>query len=262
MATSENTFSDGASYERVMGRWSKLVGRQFLPWLGLPHGLQWLDAGCGNGAFTEELIDLAKPAAVTGIDPAESQIAYARQRPGTKLATFELGDAQELPFTSGSFDAAVSALVLAFIPNPPRAIAELARVVRPGGTVAAYMWDLQGGGMPLQPMYRAMRKLGLSPSRPPSDAASAEESMREIWHNAGLARVETNVINIQVNFESFDDFWDTCSLPEGPQGKFMQTLAPVMLVTLKEEVRAQLLTNPDGSITYQSFANAVKGRKE
>src|SRR5882672_146450 len=129
-----------------MGRWSQRAGEIFLDWLDPPKGLRWLDVGCGNGAFTEVLIDRCAPAAVTAIDPSEGQLAYARTRPAAKLAQFQLGEAQALPFADGSFDAAVMALVIAFVPDPAKAVAELARVVRPGGLVATYMWDMIGGG--------------------------------------------------------------------------------------------------------------------
>ncbi len=180
MSGTQTTFTDGEAYERLMGRWSGLVGRQFLEWLAVPPGMNWLDAGCGNGAFTEEIATHAAPAAIIGIDPAESQIAYAIKRPGAKPAKFQLGDAQALPFANDSFDAAVTALVIAFIPDPAKAVAELSRVVRPGGWVASYMWDLPGGGLPLQPMYAAMRKMGLSPPLPPSFEFSRREAMQEL----------------------------------------------------------------------------------
>ncbi len=111
-----NLFTDGKAYERLMGRWSQVVGVKFIDWLGAPKGLRWIDVGCGNGAFTEVLIARAAPAAVTGIDPSDGQISYARTRPATKLAQFRVADAQELPFDDNSFDAASMALVITFVP--------------------------------------------------------------------------------------------------------------------------------------------------
>src|SRR5690349_21615344 len=141
-------FSDGEAYERLMGRWSRLVGQSFLDWLAVPKGLRWLDVGCGNGAFTEVLIAGVAPAAVTGVDPSEGQIAYARKRPATAMAEFRVGDAQSLAFDDRSFDAAAMALVISFLPDPAKAVAEMARVVRPGGCIATYMWDMSAGGSP------------------------------------------------------------------------------------------------------------------
>ena len=120
-APEANSFTDGAAYERLMGRWSQVVGVKFIDWLGAPKGLHWIDVGCGNGAFTEVLIARTKPAAVTGIDPSPDQIDYARKRPGAKLAQFRVGGAQALPFDDNSFDAASMALVITFVPDPLKA---------------------------------------------------------------------------------------------------------------------------------------------
>ena len=124
-------FTDGEAYERMMGRWSRLVGETFLAWLDLPNGLRWLDVGCGNGAFTEEIIARCTPATVMAIDPSDEQLAFARTRPGAKMAEFLTGDAQKLSFGDGTFDVAIMALVVAFLPDPAKAVAEMARVVRP-----------------------------------------------------------------------------------------------------------------------------------
>jgi len=112
MSDAGQMFSDGKVYERMMGRWSKRVGVQFLDWLDAPKGLHWIEVGCGNGAFTEELIAHAAPRAVSSIDPSEGQLAFARTRPAAKLAEFRLGDAQALPFPDRNFDAAAMALVI------------------------------------------------------------------------------------------------------------------------------------------------------
>ena len=154
MAESQELFSDGAAYERMMGRWSRVAGEQFLNWLALPKGLRCLDVGCGNGAFTEELIVRCAPASVMGLDPSEDQITYARKRPGTKLAEFRVGGAQALPFDDDSYDAALMALVIAFLSDPAKSVAEMARVVRPGGWIATYMWDIPAGGVPVHPLCR------------------------------------------------------------------------------------------------------------
>src|SRR6202040_2616502 len=110
-----------------------IVGEVFLDWLAVPNGLRWIDVGCGNGAFTEVLIARCAPSAVTAVDPSEGQLSFARTRPATKLAQFRIGDAQALPFPDNSFDAASMALVITFLSDPAKAVAEMARVVRPGG---------------------------------------------------------------------------------------------------------------------------------
>src|SRR5581483_231005 len=134
-------FSDGAAYERYMGLWSRLAGEAFLEWLSPNPGSRWLDVGCGNGAFTELIFDRASPASVKGIDPSEPQLEYARKRFADRPAEFLKADAMSLPFKDASFDVAVMPLVIFFVPDPAKGVAELARVTAPGGLVAAYAWD-------------------------------------------------------------------------------------------------------------------------
>lgn len=260
MTEASQMFTDGKAYERMMGRWSQRVGATFLDWLAVPRYQRWLDAGCGNGAFTEELIKQCHPASVMAIDPSEDQLAYARGRAGAKLATFQRGDAQSLPFEDNSFDVGVMALVIAFLPDPAKAIAELARVVRPGGAVATYMWDFKGGGMPLRPIYVAVKSLGIEPPQPPNPAAASEEAMQEVWAKAGLTNIESRVIRIQVAFDSFDDFCESNLVPVGPQGKFIQSMSPELRAQLRQRLQEQLPIAADGRIVYEAFSNAIKGR--
>src|SRR5882724_4811654 len=253
-------FTDGKAYERLMGRWSRLVGKAFLDWLNVPTGLRWLDAGCGNGAFTEELIARCVPAAVTAIDPSDDQLAYARGRPGTKTVEFRVGDAQKLPFGDDSFDVGIMALVISFLPKPDKAAAELTRVVRSGGWVATYMWDFPGGGSPVYPLNQAIKSLGWDPALPTNPMASRREAMRELWERAGLKSVETEVIRIPVVFSDFDDFWNSNTVPIGPQGKLIDSMSTNEKERLRTRVHDHLPIAAEGRIVYESFANAVKGR--
>jgi len=259
MSEAGQMFSDGETYERMMGRWSKLAGRIFLDWLDVSKDLHWIEVGCGNGAFTEELIARTAPRAVDSIDPSEGQLAFARMRPAAKLAQFRLGDAQALPFADNSFDAAAMALAITFVPDPAKAVAEMARVVRPGGIVATYMWDIAGGGLPLAPIGRALKALGRDYSRV-SETAARRDTMQALWQGAGLGAIETRVIPITVTFASFDDFCGSNLVPIGPAGQVIAKLRPAELEQLKANLRTQLPIADDGSITYESFANAVKGR--
>jgi ubiquinone/menaquinone biosynthesis C-methylase UbiE len=255
----EKLFTDGKGYERLMGRWSRLVGQAFLDWLNVPAGLRWLDAGCGNGAFTEELIARCAPAAVTAVDPSDEQLAYARGRLAAKTAEFQLGDAQQLPFEDGSFDVGVMALVISFLPEPGKGAAELKRVVRHGGWVAAYMWDFQGGGSPTYPMNKAIKSLGRDPAFPPNPMVSGREAMQELWERAGLEAVDTELIRIPVVYSDFDDFWNSNAVPIGPQGKLIESMSAGEKERLRMRVRDQLPVAADGRIIYEAFANAVKG---
>jgi len=136
MAETQIRFEDGAAYERNMGNWSQRAGSIFLDWLAAASDLKWIDVGCGNGAFTELLVERCAPVEVQGIDPSEGQLAFARTRPAARIAKFSRGDAMALPFPTDAFDVATMALVIPFVPEPIKGVAEMTRVVRPGGMVA------------------------------------------------------------------------------------------------------------------------------
>jgi SAM-dependent methyltransferase len=255
-----NLFVDGEAYERRMGRWTRLAGEAFLDWLDAPLGLQWLDVGCGNGAFNEVLTARCVPAQIVAIDPSEGQLSYARRRLGANMAQFHLGDAQLLPFADGSFDAAAMALVISYLPDPVKGAAEMTRVVRPGGWVASYMWDIPGGGHPVEPVYLAMLSLGMNPPPPPGSAVSKRDNMRAVWEEAGLQSIETQVIRIPIVYSDFDDFWESNSAPVGPSGKMIHDLSPDAREQLLIRLREQLPIGFGGRIAYEAVASAVKGR--
>jgi ubiquinone/menaquinone biosynthesis C-methylase UbiE len=255
-----NLFTDGEAYERLMGQWSRPAGAQFLDWLGLPNGLRWLDVGCGNGAFTEVLLARGAPSEVIGIDPSQEQLAYARTRAGVAKALFQQGSAMALPFDDASFDVAAMALVITFVPDPQQAVAEMVRVVRPGGMVASYMWDVPGGGLPVEPIHAAMHSLGFPQVLPPGVAVSRLDAMLALWERAGLQAIDSRVIRIPVAYSGFDEFWQSNSVPVGPVGKAINAMAPEARDKLKARLREQLPTGADGRIAYEAFANAVQGK--
>jgi SAM-dependent methyltransferase len=252
-------FDDGATYERYMGRWSQLVGETFLDWLAPQSGLRWLDVGCGNGAFTEMLVDRCAPASVEGIDPSEGQLAFARTRPASRMAKFRQGDAMALPFPDDTFDVAVMPLVIFFVPGPAKGIAEMARVVYPGGTISAYAWDLPGGGSPYETLQAEMRTMGIAVPEPPNPGASRLEAMRDLWTGAGLVAVETREITVQRTFTDFDDYWTTI-LGSPSAGSKLAAMTFEDLAALKERMRARLPADATGRITLSARANAIKGR--
>ena len=252
-------FDDGAAYVRYMGTWSQLVGDTFLDWLAPTSGWRWLDVGCGNGAFTEMLVERWAPVSVQGIDPSEAQLTYARARRASRVAQFSQGDALALPFPDDTFDAAVMPLVIFFVPDPAKGVAEMARVVRPGGTVTAYAWDMVGGGFPYASLQAEMRGLGVAVSAPPSPDASRIDAMRDLWTGAGLDAVETREITVQRTFAGFDDYWTTVLGGPSVRPK-LAAMASEDLAILKERMRARLPADAAGRITYAARANAVKGR--
>jgi len=253
-------FDDGAAYEAFMGTWSQLAGDTFLDWLAPPDGLQWIDIGCGNGAFTERLVQRRAPAGVLGIDPSEAQLAYAARRfAADRSVRFEIGDAMALPCADAAFDAAVMALVIFFVPDPAKAVAEMARVVRPGGSVCAYAWNMLGAGFPFAAMHEEMTALGAPPLGPPSIDAARLDSMLALWRGAGLVEVETHEIGVQRTFADFDTFWEIAR--SGP--RILPKVAGLSrdkVEVLKERLRARLVPDAAGRITYGARANAVKGR--
>jgi ubiquinone/menaquinone biosynthesis C-methylase UbiE len=259
MAEPQIRFDDGAGYERMMGKWSRLAGEVFLDWLKPPSGLRWIDIGCGNGAFTELLAERCAPAEIQGVDPSESQLAFARSRHNAGIAHFRQGDAMALPFADNSFDAAVMALVIFFVPDAPAGVAEMARVVRPGGQVVSYAWDMENGGFPNEPILAEMRAMGLSPTRPPSPAASRTENLRALWTGAGLDRIETREIAVQRTFTDFNDFWGAALLGASIKAT-VATMTPEQLEQLKEKVRTQLDADHRNPVTLSARANAIKGR--
>ena len=251
-------FDNGATYERYMGVWSQLAGDTFLDWLAPKNGLRWLDVGCGNGAFTELLANRCAPAAIEGIDPAEGQLVFARARPVARLARFSQGDAMALPFKDDTFDAAVMPLVIFFVPEPARGVAEMARVVGPGGLVTAYSWDMGGGGFPYERLHAEMRAMGLIVPVPPSADASRLEVLRDLWTDAGLQAVATHVITVQRTFAGFDDYWTTV-LGAPSAGATLAKMTPADLALLQARMRELLPADATGRITYSARAHAVKG---
>ena len=259
MAEQQIRFEDGAAYERWMGAWSRLAGTVFLDWLAPPAERRWLDVGCGSGAFSQLVTDRCAPAELHGIDPSEAQLAFARSRPAARVAQFRQGDATALPFPDRRFDVAVMALVIFFVPEPEKGVAEMMRVVDPGGVVAAYAWDMPGGGFPGEPIHTEMRAMGVRYPRPPSYQISAFDALRGLWRSAGLDMVEAHEITVERTFAGFDDFWTT-ALASGNIGPIVRALPPGDGDRLKTRVQASLPADAAGQITYSARANAVKGR--
>ncbi len=259
MAEQQIRFDDGAAYERMMGVWSRSAGEIFLDWAAPRSGLKWIDVGCGNGAFTELIVEKYAPAEVQGIDPSDGQLAYARTRPGARIAQFQKGNAEALPFPDRGFDIAVMALVIFFVPEPATGLAEMVRVVTPGGTVAAYAWDMVGGGFPLRPVQAELQTMGFAPVLPPSFEVSRIEALQRLWTDGGLEGVETRRIDVQRTFKDFDDFWAS-STTGSIVATAIAAMPPQDVELLKTNLRERLPADAGGRITYGAWAHAVKGR--
>jgi SAM-dependent methyltransferase len=260
MADSTIAFDDAQAYEHFMGRWSRAIGTAFLEWLAPPQGAHWLDVGCGTGVFTELLLDTCAPATIAAIDPAPSQIDYARQRLSARSVDVRVGDARQMPFADDAFDIVASALAINFVPDAMRALSEMSRVCRPGGYVAGYVWDFAGGHSAAWPLRLGFRQLGVAMPPIPGTDDTGIEALHALFANAGLEAVGTRSIEVALTFPTFEDYWRSQTPAFAPQGMIVASLPASDRLRLQEIVQAALPASGDGSITYAARANAVKAR--
>ena len=181
------------------------MGKQFIDWLHPAGGLRWIDVGCGSGAFTSQIAELCSPSEGVEIDPSDAQIKFAQNRLVAKPVNFQTGDAMALPFEADTFDSATMALVLFFIPNPMLGVSEMRRVVREGGSVSAYEWDIFGDGLPIKMIHKEFRKHGID-YLSPSAEFSKSEKREKLWSEAGLNSIESKQINVERSFVDFEEF--------------------------------------------------------
>jgi ubiquinone/menaquinone biosynthesis C-methylase UbiE len=259
MAEQKISFSDGGLYERTMGVWTRLAGDTFLDWLKPAPNQDWIDVGCGNGAFTDLIATRCAPQSVEGIDPSAGQIAYARDRAPGRIARYQEGNALALPYADASFDIAVMALVIFFVPEPAKGVTEMARVVRPGGLVTSYSWDILGGGFPVALLQEEMRAMDMPTPLPPSVEASQHDALVALWADAGLGDIEVRKIAVEQTYANFESFWSNMS-SFGSAGAIAK-LADAERAELKNRVFARLPPAADGSVTSSASAFAIRGRK-
>jgi ubiquinone/menaquinone biosynthesis C-methylase UbiE len=253
-------WSSGFGYEGYVGRWSRAVAREFLDWLAVPAGSRWLDVGCGTGALTGTVLDRCTPSAVVGVDPSTAFLRYAAAE--EPEATFLAGSADALPVAAAAFDAVVSGLALNFVPDRKAAIGELRRAARPGGLVAAYVWDYAGGMQLMSRFWDAAAHVD------PDAAALREDTLfdfcrpgplREMFEDGGLREVAVEAIVVPTIFADFDDYWSPFLHGQGPAPSYAASLRPDASSALREALRERLPTRSDGSIHLTARAWAVKG---
>jgi SAM-dependent methyltransferase len=254
-------WASGAAYEPYVGRWSRLVAAEFVAWLGMPPGSRWIDVGCGTGALSGAVLAVAAPAAVTGVDASAAYLAFAARSIGDRVR-FAAGDAQALPEPNGGNDAAVSGLVLNFVPQPERMLSEMARVVRPGGVVAVYVWDYAGEMQLMRHFWDAAvvldpGALALDEGRrfPICNPIQLADALR----NAGLSAVETRAIDVPTRFRDFDDYWSPFLSAQGPAPGYAMSLDEERRAALRDRIRASLPIAADGSIPLIARAWAARG---
>ncbi len=255
----------GGAYEPYVGRWSRLAAREFLALLDAPAGLDWLDVGCGTGALAEAVAARRAPKRLAGIDPSAGFLGFARRRLGGAGAGLLLADARGLPFAAAAFDRVVSGLVLNFVPDQARAAAEMARVARPGGEVALYVWDYAEGMELMRRFWDAA--VALDPAAGAQDEGRRfpvcrPEPLRGLFEKAGLVGVETRAIDVPTVFRDFDDYWTPFLGGQAPAPGYCMSLGEEARAALRERLRASLPARPDdGSIHLTARAWAVRGRK-
>lgn len=255
-------WGSGGPYEQYVGRWSRKVASEFLAWLQVASALKWGDVGCGTGALVDTILAECEPQSITAIDRAEGFIAEARQRITDSRVRFEVGDATALPWPSESCDVTVSGLVLNFVPDADRTAKEMARITRPGGKVAAYVWDYAGGMQMLRYFWDVAVELN------PNDSAldQAErfplcqpEPLEALFRRAGLNAISVRSIDIPTVFRNFDDYWIPFLGKQGAAPTYVASLNDEMRDRIRDALKARLVASTEGSIDLTARAWAVQG---
>ncbi len=259
MTDAAGIFTDGEAYERSTGQWSRAVGDIFLDWLSLPGNLRWLDVGCGTGVLMELILQRCAPRTISAIDPSTDQIEYAKSRLWAESIDCQVADAKDLPFDDNSFDAAVMALVIAFVGDQQRAIKEMRRVVQPGGTIATYIWDIPGGGHFQQPIREAIKSMGVDVPPNKTDDSTRSEALVDLFQSVGLDGVYGHTIEIQLEFPNFEDYWDSQTGISNATVLHIRAMSDADVERLKALLRTSLPADTFGRISYPARCNAVRG---
>jgi ubiquinone/menaquinone biosynthesis C-methylase UbiE len=258
----KDSWAIGSAYEPYVGRWSRLVAAEFLSWLAAPPGSRWLDVGCGTGVVSQTILQTADPGGVTGIDRSPDYVAFAQAQVADERADFKVGDAQQLPVETAVYDVVVSGLLLNFVAQPDQGAAEMARAVRNGGTVAAYVWDYAGKMQLMRHFWNAAAALDSSAYQLDEGRRfplCQPEPLAKLFQKAGLNGVEVRPIDISTDFKEFDDFWSPFLGGQGPAPTYAMSLSDEGRRALRERLRASLPLALDGSIPLVARAWAVRG---
>jgi SAM-dependent methyltransferase len=257
--------TDARAYERLMGRWSRLLAEELLGFAGLAPGERVLDLGCGTGSLSAALAARADPAEIVGLDIAASYVAFAAARLDDRRVRFAVGDADRLPFRDAVFDRSLSLLALNFVADPPAALAELRRVTRPGGTVGAAVWDMAGGLVYQRLFWDTAAALD-----PAADRARARQfslplttpgALAGAFRDCGLTKVVEGSLTIRMTYADFADFWEPIAGAQGPLGDYVRSVEPGLLARIAERLRAAYLAGrPDGPRAMAAIAWAARGR--
>ena len=260
----KSEWASGDAYEPYVGRWGRLIAVQFVPWLKVSKHVRWLDVGCGTGALSQTILDIAVPSLVQGIDPSEDYVNYASKQVTDRRVRFEVGDARSLPYQTSLFDAVVSGLALNFVPEPAAALSEMVRVTRIGGTVALYVWDYSGEMQLMRYFWNAA--VTLDPAAKQLDEGRRfpichRMALLQLFQDAGLRDIEALSIDAPTRFRSFDDYWVPFLGGQGPAPSYAMSLSEDHRKELRDLIRARLPIKSDGGIDLIARAWAVRGER-
>lgn len=259
--TMNDSWQSGDPYEYYMGRWSKLIAELFIDWLALPSGLRWLDVGCGSGALSEAVIIKNNPIEIIAIDQSEGFVRTAQQRLGNQVKC-KLGNALSLPLDDKSVNVSVSGLVLNFLSEPEKALGEMRRVTKKGGTVAVYIWDYAGRMDFLNYFWDIAIQLNPNASSLHEGRRFPKANTEELsaaFKRVGFAEVETTSVDIITNFSNFEDYWRPFLGGQGPGATYVMKLEEAERNNLRDALTRRLPIKEDGSIPLAARAWAVKG---
>lgn len=261
MTAVADSWQQGDPYERYMGRWSREVAPKFLAWLALPARSKVADIGCGTGVLAAEILARCAPALVIGVEPSPGFVKSAKENLAGRALVFP-GSAAAIPLDDGAVDAALSGLVLNFVPDPRAALVEMTRVTRNEGTIAAYVWDYAGKMQLLRRFWDAAAEL--DPAAKELDEAlrfplCEPGALAELFAGSGLRGVETTSIDVPTRFASFDDYWQPFEGGQGPAPAYVMSLDAGARTRLREHLRARLPITGKGAISLTARAFAVRG---
>jgi len=257
-----DSWSSGEQYEKFMGRWSNLVAEIFLNWLAVPPECTWLDVGCGTGALTKLILQTCRPKKIISIDSSNEFITHAQNSIADPVVSFQVGNAEALELESNSIDAVVSGIMLNFIPQPEKAVAEMMRVTKPGGTIGIFLWDYSDGMQMLRYFWDAVVELD-------NKAKEYDEGIRfplckegkleALVKKSGMKKVEAMSIEVTTKFKNFDDYWLPFLGNVGPAPSYVMSLEENDRQKLKNKLLETLPIEKDGTMTLTARAWAVKG---
>ena len=262
MNSTGEAWDSAHAYEQYVGRWSRAVAAEFLRWLARPPGLAWVDVGCGTGALAAVILSMSAPSSVYGIDSSEGFVSQARLRIGDPRARFERGDASRLPWGSAVCDVTVSGLVLNFVRDHESMMREMVRVTRPGGCVAAYVWDYAGGMQMMRHFWDAA--IAVNPHDAKLDQAERfplcqPEALRALFERPGLESVIVRAIDIPTVFHNFDDYWNPFLGRTGAAPTYLASVGEDVQERIRLYLKSRLVPSREGLIELTARAWAVQG---